>query len=158
MKVIIKLLGILLPLALVTGCAEKYELDCKMEALCKKDGGVKIYETVKLPPEMFDELGRPHFSGSTDFKRLSNGATRKLGEAYIYITEDTELKTGDPLKGESYLGRGHYKIQRISDNKIIGEAIQYLRAGGDLFVIGHHSYKTCPNEPMNIIEKVFVKE
>ena len=30
-----------------------------MEELCKADGGVKIYETVTLPPEMFDQWGGP---------------------------------------------------------------------------------------------------
>lgn len=142
---------------LLTGCAEKYELDRQMEELCKKDGGVKIYETVKLPPEMFDELGQPHFSGDTDFKRLSNGTTRKLGEAYTYIIENTTLKAGDPLKGEGYLGRSHYKIQRNSDKKILAEAIQYLRAGGDLLTFGHHSSKACPAEQKGLIEQVFVK-
>jgi hypothetical protein len=158
MKKIIRLISILIAMALVTGCAEKYELDRKMEELCKKDGGVKIYETVKLPSNLFDEIGQPHFSGDTNFKRLNSGTTRSLGDAYIYIIEDTALKVGDPLKGESYLGRSHYKIQRNADKKILAEEIQYLRAGGDLFVIGHHTSKVCPNEPVNIIQKVFVKK
>ena len=148
---------LVLSVYLLAGCAEKYELDRKMEELCKKDGGVKIYETVKLPPEMFDELGQPHFSGDTDFKRLGNGTTRKLGEAYTYIIENTTLKAGDPLKGEGYLGCSHYKIQRNSDKKILAEAIQYLRAGGDLLTFGHHSSKACPAEQKGLIEQVFVK-
>ena len=43
---------------LLSGC-EKFALDRQMEELCKKDGGVKVYETVTLPPEMFDQWGDP---------------------------------------------------------------------------------------------------
>ncbi len=42
----------------LSGC-EKFALDRQMEELCKKDGGVKIYETVTLPASMFDRLGDP---------------------------------------------------------------------------------------------------
>lgn len=37
--------------------SEKDHLNAQMAELCKKDGGVKVYETVKLPAEMFDESG-----------------------------------------------------------------------------------------------------
>jgi hypothetical protein len=159
MKNINRLISILIAMALVTGCAEKYELDRKMEELCKKDGGVKIYETVKLPHEMFDKFGHPHFSGEWNVKKLKNGETltREISGLYIFIEEINILKNGDPLKGEGRLSQTLYKIQRNSDNRILAEAKQYLRAGGDLLTLGHHSSKACPAEQKDLIEQVFVK-
>ncbi|CAG1021446.1 hypothetical protein MTYM_01009 [Methylococcales bacterium] len=39
----------------------------------------------------------------------------------------------------------------------LAEAKQYLRAGGDLLTLGHHSSKACPAEQKGLIEQVFVK-
>lgn len=149
MKIIFKLLRILIVLALVTGCAEKYELDRKMEELCKKDGGVKIYETVKLPPEMFDKDGYP-FPG---WRNRLNKEDR-LSEDYLYIHERKVLKDGDIFKGEGRLTRIDLKIIRKVDNKILAEHITYLRAGGDGFVIGHPTGNSCSFSTDSIMEKV----
>lgn len=40
-------------LASLAGC-EKYALDRQMAELCKKDGGLEVYETVTLPRSAFD--------------------------------------------------------------------------------------------------------
>ena len=39
----------------LAGC-ERWALDRKMEELCRKDGGVKVYETVTLPPKEFEAI------------------------------------------------------------------------------------------------------
>ena len=46
-------------LALTTGCSgpSKSELDAEVKRLCAIDGGIKVYETVTLPSERFDEHG-----------------------------------------------------------------------------------------------------
>ena len=41
---------------------EKAVLDRQVRELCAKDGGIKVYETVKLPAEKFNEWGRPSFT------------------------------------------------------------------------------------------------
>lgn len=138
--------------------SEKDHLDKQMAELCKKDGGVKIYETVKLSPEMFDQFGQPHFLENKNIKGPKNVQARKLGNEYTYIIEETILKEGDPWKRQGHLSRAHFKIQRNADKKILAEAIEYLRSGGDRWFPGHPSSASCPNEPSNITEKVFVKE
>ncbi len=53
-----KLLFLLLILPLITACTSgpsKRQLDAEVDRLCAIDGGVRVYETVTLPPDKFDE-------------------------------------------------------------------------------------------------------
>jgi hypothetical protein len=138
-----KKLGLILTAALLllTGC-EKFALDRQMEELCKKDGGVKVYETVTLPPEMFDQWGDP-FPGWRK-KVLQGKPEERLGSEYRYVVETVYLKQGDPLKGEGRLSRHITRIVRLSGNKLMGEAISYGRAGGDFIAYAHPTSKSCP--------------
>lgn len=55
------LLVILLALQFVTACISgpsKGQLDDEVKRLCAIDGGIKVYETVKLPAERFDKYGQ----------------------------------------------------------------------------------------------------
>lgn len=138
---------------LLTSC-EKYQLDRQMEELCKKDGGVKIYETVKLPPEMFDESGYP-FPGWRDRLHKED----RLSKDYLYVEETTVLKDGDPFayEGKGRLSKWHIQIIRRSDQKVLGEATGYSRTGGD-FWSPHPSSNHCPTNGNGPIEKlVFIK-
>lgn len=121
----------------LAGC-EKYSLDRQMEELCKKDGGVKVYETVMLPPEMFDRWGDP-FPGWRERKPED-----RLGPEYRYVEETVYLKEGDPFKGEGRLRKTSEQIYRRTDGKLIGEAISYGRSGGDFIVYNHPTSKHCP--------------
>lgn len=49
--------ALLLSLGLA-GC-ERWELDRQMEELCRKDGGVKVYEAVTLSAGEFSNVGEP---------------------------------------------------------------------------------------------------
>jgi hypothetical protein len=123
----------------LAGC-ERYSLDRQMEELCKKDGGIKVYETVTLPPEMFDQNGDP-FPGWR-----ARPESLRLGTDYRVVREAVEIKQGDPLKGEGRLTRFHAKVVRNADNKILGEGVLYARSGGDLIVVDHYSSKFCPSQ------------
>jgi hypothetical protein len=139
--------------ALMPGC-EKYALDRQMDELCKTDGGVKIYETVSLPPEMFDQWGDP-FPGWRERPLES-----RLGPDYRYIVETTYLKSGDPQKGEGRLDKTVTKIVRRSDERVLGVAISYGRSGGDFIAYANPSSRTCPtykDDEQWVIKSVFVK-
>jgi len=43
---------------LLAGC-EKHDLDKRMGELCRKNGGVTVYETVRLPESEFSKDGVP---------------------------------------------------------------------------------------------------
>jgi hypothetical protein len=138
----------------LVGC-EKYALDRQMQALCEKDGGVRVYETVTLPPEMFDQNGDP-FPG---WRSRSDEA--RLGDDFRLIRETTELKRGDPMKGEGRLTRYEWKVVRQSDGKVLGEGTMYGRSGGDFVALGHFTSNSCPAQfgaPRDVIHGVFVKK
>ena len=136
-----------------TGC-EKFALDRQMEELCKTDGGVKVYETVTLPPDAFDQWGDP-FPGWRGRKPED-----RLGPDYRYVVERTYLKSGDPLKGEGRLTRYGIKIYRNADGKLMGEAIFYGRSGGDFIAYAHPTSESCPAEQSesDLIRTVFLKK
>ncbi len=134
----------------LTGC-EKYELDRQMQTLCEKDGGNKVYETVPLPANMFDESGYP-FPG---WRQRSK--EERLGNDYSYLYESTIIKDGEPTKGEGKLWRSRVKIVRKSDGKLLGETIVYSRSGGDGIVLGHSTSNSCPTTGGPIEKSVFIK-
>lgn len=135
------------------GC-EKYQLDRQMEELCKKDGGIKVYETVTLPPEMFDQWGDP-FPGWR-----GRPQEERLGRDYRYVVRTVYLKMGDPFKGEGRLDRTIIQIIRRSDGKLLGEAVSYGRSGGDFIAYAHPSSRSCPAglNRNQLIHSVFVKK
>ena len=138
----------------LSGC-ERFELDRRMEELCKADGGVRVYETITLPPEMFDQYGDP-FPGWR-----GRPESLRLGGEFELKHESEYLKRGDPLKGQGQLVRSHWKVIRSLDNKVLGEAVVYGRSGGDFVVIDHFTSKTCPQQvgaPGAAIRAVFIKE
>lgn len=136
----------------LSGC-EKYELNRQMEELCKQDGGIKVYETVNLPHEMFD---------STD--NVKAKSIQKDGKSFMLIAEGYEekeevitLKAGDPTQNGSLLLKSVVTIVRASDGDVIARSVQYGRAGGDLITFGHHSQSSCPDEPLRMRPLVFKK-
>jgi hypothetical protein len=60
MKKITLILASLIAALTLSGC-EQAVVDAEMEALCKQDGGVKIYEKVVLPKDQFKKYGNPIF-------------------------------------------------------------------------------------------------
>ena len=58
------LLSFLFVLPFISACASgpsKGQLDDEVKRLCAIDGGVRVYETVTLPPEKFNQWGEINF-------------------------------------------------------------------------------------------------
>jgi hypothetical protein len=132
--------------------SEKDHLNAQMAELCKKDGGVKIYETVKLPPEMFDEHG---LLRSTKRVKEDGNYVMYFGNDYVSVSEEIDIKTGDLQKGEGQLSRVHDFIRRLSSNKVLGESVVYRRAGGDRWNAGMSSQAICP-ESIDLFKAIFL--
>ena len=139
---------------LLSGC-EKYKLDRQMEALCKKDGGVRVHETVELPKNQFNDLGSPFSKEYAQAKRQED----RLGSDYRFVTKRQVLKDGDALKGQGELRRVIEQIFRRSDNKLLGDLITYHRSGGDFIAFPHPTSDSCPRQQntMTLIKSVFVQ-
>jgi hypothetical protein len=139
----------------LAGC-ERWELDQQMGELCKKDGGVKVHETVPLPAGEFSKDGIPFSSYWRDSSLV--GTTGRLGPNYRYLSRDETIKAGDPMKGEGRLTRYVEEIYRIKDGRLLGSSVWYGRSGGDFIVLGHFSTAGCPVSAEPLLTAVFVKE
>ena len=101
----------LLPLAAAcsSGPIAKAALDDEVRRLCAIDGGVKVYETVKLPADKFDRYGKPNF-------RIPSKEYLRPQDEYFYILDIFYYRKGNPE-----ISREHTKLFRRSDGKLLGE-------------------------------------
>lgn len=146
-----KLISILLflPLVACSATPSKSELDAEVKRLCAIDGGIKIYRTVKLPAEKFDQWGMVNFYKPDQGKNA-------LGTEYVL-----EEKTDYYREGSPQMARHHYRILNRSSQTLLGETILYGRGGGDLPGPWHESSFTCPTYAqagLNVLLRIiFVK-
>lgn len=128
---------------------EKWWLDYQVRELCAKDGGVKVYETVMLPAEKFNQWGQPNI-----YK--PNQGENALGQEYLFKQDTNYYRQGNPE-----MSKTHYQVFRKSDNKLLGETIFYGRGGGDLPGPWHDSSYVCPPyieaDSLALLMKLFVK-
>ena len=119
---------------LVSGCTTpiQAELDAEVKRLCAVDGGVKVYEQVRLPPDRFNRYGQVNFYRATQGE---NG----LGPEYLFRETEEYYRRGNPQ-----MSRIHMQVIRRSDNKLLGETVIYVRGGGDLPGPWHGSSFACP--------------
>ncbi|SEA84705.1 hypothetical protein SAMN05660420_03394 [Desulfuromusa kysingii] len=119
--------------------------DWQVRKLCAIDGGVKVYETVELTPDLLDKFGRISIPYKTN-------AT--ADDLYFYEKEKQYLRKKKPT-----LIRTRTVIIRLSDNKVLGELIRYGRGGGDLPSFGHPSSFSCPDpvKGSNFENSIFLK-
>ncbi len=133
-------------LPLLAGC-EKDRLDAQVRELCAKDGGITVYETVKLPAERFDQYGQIRIPSKQD---------AKPGDEYYYESSTFYLISGNPAMWQS-----RYRVYRKIDNntKLIGESISYARRGGDVPGPWHESSFGCPDgaDITDLKKQVFIK-
>lgn len=146
MKYLIPMLCALPFVAACAGGPSKSDLDDEVRRLCAIDGGVKVYETVELPPEKFNQWGQVNFYKPTQGENA-------LGPDYIYKGSLEYYRKGNPA-----MVRWHFSIHRKSDGKLLGEAISYGRGGGDLPGPWEPSSFDCPAGvgDQSLLKNVFV--
>lgn len=154
----IALLLIASAIVYATFFSEKARLDREVDRLCAIDGGVKVYETVLLPPDRFDEK-----YGQINFYDPAQGEGT-LGSEYIYQRNIHYYKKGHPVSvgaHETAMRRDHVRIIRKSDMKLMGEVVKYHRAGGDLpgpwMPSSHHCPGVLEANEIILIHKIFIK-
>jgi hypothetical protein len=144
---------IFLLLTVATACASgpsKADLDAEVRRLCAIDGGVRVYETVRVTEAMLDRSGILKIPIKKDAQK---------GDAYYYEWNVQYLKHGNPEDGGTDLARSHFKIYRATDSKLIGESIAYTRRGGDVPGPWHPSHFTCPSDSglTTLQNRVFIR-
>lgn len=127
----------------LTGCERaKTKLDREVDRLCAIDGGVHVYETVKLTKENFGPNGEV-FPQYRD-KQLTKG---RLGANYVAQMHNKVIVSGDPA-----LERINIIIIRASDGRRLGELVIYRRSGGDIPGPWESSRYSCPIGPVFNLE------
>mgnify|MGYP001038377730 CR=1 FL=1 len=126
---------------------EKWLADRQVRELCAKDGGVKVYETVRLPAEKFNQWGQPNFY------RPDQGENA-LGAEYIF-----KQTISYQLQGTPSLHRYHVQVFSRASGKLLGESIGYSRGGGDLPGPWAPSSFSCPDKygEIPLLTKIFIK-
>ncbi len=135
--------------------SEKARLDREVDRLCAIDGGIRVYETVELPPDKFDKHGQINFYRPTQGENA-------LGLEYIFQWDRRNYIKRDSEQGpqEIAIRQNHFKIIRKSDMKLLGDFVLYSRIGGDLPGPWEPSSYRCPGLETNeniLIHRIFVK-
>lgn len=131
----------------------KWQADELVDELCAKDGGIKVYETVTLPKERFNQWGQFVVPG----KRVM-----KPNDEYYAVWGITNIKgrheSSDIAALTIYQQR--ISVQRIIDSKTLGEAVIYVRGGGDPIGPWMPSSYSCPDlggeGEFNLFKKIFL--
>lgn len=125
---------------------KKMHYDAQVRELCAQDGGIKIYETVDLPPEKFDKYG---------VVKIPSHKDTKPEDEYHYESKIYYYKNGSPE-----IWQLHFRVFRSLDNKLLGEATSYARRGGDIPGPWHESSFSCPEQSdiSDLKKKVFTKK
>lgn len=125
---------------------EKDRLDREVKRLCAIDGGITVYETVKLPAERFDGYGQI---------RVPAKWLAEPEDEYCY-----ESSTSYLVKGNPELRQYRFKIYRRSDDRLLGESTSYSRIGGDISGPWQPSSFMCPENGgfISLVKHIFIKE
>lgn len=121
--------------------------DSKVKEMCKKDGGMTIYEHVKLTHRQYRELGGAMGIVSVPLRR-----TAKPGSPYVADTRYTTIHEANPK-----VYRRETSIVRTSDSKVLARQIQYMRIGGDFPSPAHESSYSCADVgiPLDVENQTF---
>lgn len=132
------------PMLISNGVKSHY--DRQVREMCAKDGGVRVYETVTLTNERFDEFGNIRIPIKKD---------AQPDDEYFYVWNVHRYRDGNPT-----IGRDHFLIFRRSDMKLLGEAVSYARLGGDVPGPWIESSYRCPKESSNpnLIRLTFIQQ
>ncbi|MEW6427013.1 MAG: hypothetical protein AB1568_03135 [Thermodesulfobacteriota bacterium] len=124
---------------------KKLYWDARVRELCAKDGGVRVYETVELPAEMFDKWGMVNFYRPTQRERA-------LGNDYLLKSETIVIRDDNPK-----IWREQYQLYRSIDGSLLGVAVSYSRLGGDLPGPWQESSFGCPQAAgdASLIREIF---
>ncbi len=122
---------------------KRWWADKLVDELCAKDGGIKVYETVTLSANMFNEYGQPiiRFDGT---ERAAQN-TSNSGLNFSINDRDIIGNHNSSDIGKLAVWQSIIRLYRRSDGKALGETIWYARSGGDGLSFGHPSSYSCPD-------------
>lgn len=117
----------------LAGCSpEVIYVDWKIDRLCAKDGGLRVFETAEAPRALL------HEDGSLDLNVLQR--TRPEDPYFLeHLSETLKRRAPEIIRSE-------YRLWRSSDRKLIATTISYIRPTQNVGVpIFSHQAYTCPS-------------
>ncbi len=123
--------------------------DYKVEEMCKKDGGLKLYESVAIDRTQFTKWG-----GRNGILGVPHESDNRLDVPFFRRTEEVVLRDWNPRvrRDETY-------YIRRQDGKSLGRYVYYSRVGGDLPSWAHSSSFGCEKPKVIVERKIFkIKE
>ena len=127
----------------------KWRADRLVDELCAKDGGVRVYETVTLLADRFNNLGQP---------QVPDKKYAKTTDEYFstWLTTDIRGNSNTTDYNALVVIRNEHNYFRSTDEKLLGRLVTYGRRGGDPIGPWHPSHYSCPDET-NPLGKIFKK-
>lgn len=110
--------------------------DSKIRQLCERDGGMTVFERMRLTEAQYQALG----GRNRDIPIPSVSSGRK-GYPVVTRTAETILNARDPK-----VYREETDYVRVLDGKILAKLVRYWRVGGDLPSFGHPTTFSCPDQ------------
>lgn len=126
--------------AILSGCAgyvpgrQEY-WDAQVREMCAKDGGVTIYQKVRISKIEKQALGTVGGLIGIPAKELAKPNAPVYEELNIF-----DLREGNPR-----VSRSEMLIVRRADSVIVAKAISYARSDGDIPSPAHPSSFSCPD-------------
>lgn len=137
----------------LSGCAgwspgQQSYWDARVRELCKKDGGVTVYEQVKITRREFDALGGLNGTVPVPIRAFAQPGTPYVAETKRFTIHEWAPEV---LRRET-------SIIRVADGKVLSRQIQYLRIGGDFPSPSHESSYSCADVgvPLDVERKTFL--
>ncbi len=132
----IPLLLIVSALAYFAFCeARKAYWDRQVGEMCKKEGGVQVYEKVMLDVKQYESI----FTAS-GFILIPYKEMAKSNSEYFINNQIQYMRSARPE-----VWKMRTQVIRNSDKRVLGEKISYARVGGDFPTWAHDSSFGCAN-------------
>lgn len=121
--------------------------DAQVREMCAKDGGVTVYERVKLTRSEYQRLG-----GDRGIVSVPSRNSAGPNAPYVADRKITKIRESNP---EVY--RRETVIMRVADRKVLSEQVTYGRIGGDFPSYAHPSSYGCADVglPLDIEQQTF---
>lgn len=120
--------------------------DARIDALCAANGGkdvqVRVFETAMAPET------KEYFAETKPVRSLhvpSRFPGQSLGPNFPFVMETEKLAVINERNPSVY--KYVVRVVRVSDNKILGEQLRYVRGGGGMPAPDPSTPHSCPRDP-----------
>ena len=148
--------ALFVPLLFLPACAgyvpgRQAQWDDEVKRLCMKDGGVRVFETLRVSKKDIEFLERVDGKIAVPNRQTAHPAAPAYSELTV-----TSLKRD----GGIHMWRAESVIKRRRDEVVIARWVTYTRSGGDFPSPLHESSFTCPDpkEINNYLQRLFIIE